>query len=207
MRGGPGALVDCVGTALTWARRGAYPVPVGLAEALVGWLVAHRDPASGLWGSSGDRLLEPVNGTCRAVRGTLASRGPGVGGEDPLIDTVLRRVAAITGAGVTACDALDVVHPLCGAELTRPDYRHGEIVEVAGMVLSATFDRWVPGHGLLFNAGREPPLQGTEMRLAVAWHAADLLGQADALGCHPRGVHRPEPMLSLRHDVSEPVVS
>lgn len=161
------------------------PVPAGLVEALVGWLVAHRDPASGLWGSSGDRLLEPVNGTCRAVRGTLAQWGLGVGGEDPLIDTVLRRAAG----------------------LTRPDYRHGEIVEVAGMVLSATFDRWVPGHGLPFNAGREPPRQGTEMRLAVARHAADLLGQADALGCHLRGVHRPEPMLSLRRDVSEPVVS
>ena len=33
---------------------------------MVGWLVAHRDPATGLWGSDERGLRQPVNGTYRA---------------------------------------------------------------------------------------------------------------------------------------------
>jgi len=71
----------------------------------------------------------------------------------------------------------------------------------AGLLLRSTDDlgpeAWVPGLGLPFAVGREPSLQGTEIWLAVAWYAADLLGEADALGYRPRGVHRPEPALHL----------
>jgi hypothetical protein len=42
------------------------------------------------------------------------------------------------------------------------------------------------------------------MWLATAWHAADLLNRADALGYRPRGVHRTEPALRLpAHDEKE----
>ena len=194
---GAGALVDAVGTALTWALRAEHPLPEGLVDALVGWLVVHRD-ASGLWGCPDDGLLEPVNGTYRAVRGTLAQWGLALGREDVLIDTVLRRAAEVTWArDATACDALDVVHLLSWAGRTRPEYRRAEVSDVARAVLKATLRAWVPGRGLPFTAGREPSLQGTEMWLAVAWYAADLLGEADALDYRPRGVHRPEPALHL----------
>ncbi|MGV8964997.1 MAG: acyltransferase [Cellulomonas sp.] len=194
---GAGALVDCVGTALTWARLGGHPLPAGLIETLVGWLVTHRDPASGLWGSAHGALLEPVNGTYRAVRGTLAQWGVPVGGQDALIDTVLRRAAELAHTDdPTACDALDVVHLLRWAGLTRPDLRRAEVAEVATAVLSTALAAWVPSFGLPFGAGRAPSLQGTEMWLAIVWHAADLLGRADALGYRPRGVHRPEPALT-----------
>lgn len=195
---GAGALVDSVGTALTWALRGGQPLEDGLVDALVGWLVAHRDAESGLWGWSADGLLEPVNGTYRVVRGTLAQWGVLVGGQPALIDSVLRRAEAVAGApGATACDALDVVHPLWWAGLSRPEYRHAEVAGVARAVLDQVLAAWVPSMGVRFAPDREPSLQGTEMWLAVAWFAADLLGEADALGYRPRGVHRPEPALSL----------
>ena len=195
---GAGALVDSVGTALTWAVRAGHPLPDGLVDALVGWLVTHRDPASGLWGSSAGGLLEPVNGTYRAVRGTLAQWGVPVGGQDVLIDTVLRRATQVALAPrMSACDALDIVHLLRWAGLTSPEHRRAEVAGVARAVLRSTLAAWVPGLGVPFVAGRAPSLQGTEMWLAVAWYAADLLGEAEALGYRPRGVHRPERALEL----------
>ncbi|RYV52103.1 acyltransferase [Pengzhenrongella frigida] len=195
---GAGALVDSVGTALTWARLGGHPTPAGLVDTLVGWLTTHREPASGLWGSAAGELLEPVNGTYRAVRGTLAQWGVPVGGQDRLIDTVLERADQIGRAsGTTACDALDVVHLLWWAASTGPEHRRAEIDAVPSAVLARALSAWVPGRGVPFAPGREPSLQGTEMWLAVVWYAADLLGCADALGYRPRGVHRPEPALSL----------
>lgn len=197
---GAGALVDSVGTALTWALRGGHPLPAGLVDAVVGWLVTRRDAESGLWGWSDDGLLEPVNGTYRAVRGTLAQWGVPVGGQDALIDTVLRRAEEVAGAPqATACDALDVAHPLWWAGLTRPEYRRTEVASAASAVLDQMLAAWVPGLGLRFAPDREPSLQGTEMWLAVAWYAADLLGDAPALGYRPRGVHRPEAGLHLGH--------
>ena len=195
---GAGALVDSVGTALTWALRAGAPLPAGLVDAVVGWLVVHRDPASGLWGSTEGGLLEPINGAYRAARGTLAQWGVPVDGQDALIDTVLRRSVDVVGAlDASACDALDVVHLLHWAVRTRPDHRRAEIADVARAVLETALAAWFPGRGLAFAPGREPTLQGTEMWLAVAWYAADLLGEADALGYTPRGVHRPGPAVRL----------
>ena len=196
---GAGALVDAVGTALTWALRAGEPTTPGLVETLVGWLVAHRDPATGLWGGSGDGLLQPVNGTYRLVRGTLAQWGVAVGGERALVDTVLARGAEVlAGPGTTsACDALDVVHLLWWARGTGARHRTAEVAETAAAILDDAVTRWQPGGGTPFAAGMAPSLQGTEMWLAVAWYAADLIDRADALGYRPRGVHRPEPGLRL----------
>ncbi|WP_187346183.1 DapH/DapD/GlmU-related protein [Cellulosimicrobium sp. CUA-896] len=209
---GAGATVDTVGTALTWAREAATPVPEGAREALVGWLVEHRDPVTGLWGAphAGDGWREPVNGTYRLVRGTFAQWGTPLGLGRELTDTVLRHAASgvLDDARVTACDALDVVHLLrwarrCGAE----GYRTDDVTDVARTVLDGVLDRWTPD-GLAFapagprtspggTASRVPEgvpsLQGTEMWLATAWYAADLLGRAGALGWTPRGIHAPDP--------------
>ena len=205
---GAGATVDTVGTALTWAREAGADVPAGAREALVGWLVEHRDPATGLWGAprASDGLREPVNGTYRLVRGTFAQWGVPLGLGRELTDTVLRHAAGgvLDAARTTACDALDVVHLLrwarrCGAE----GYRTGEVEDVARHVLDGVLARWSPD-GLAFApAGPRttpggtasgvpegaPSLQGTEMWLATTWYAADVLGRADLLGWTPRGVH------------------
>ena len=191
---GAGALVDAVGTALTWARLAGHPSPPGQIEAVVGWLATHQDPTTGLWGSSSDGLLEPVNGTYRAVRGTLAQWGlPAVRGR-ALVDTVLLRALDVVEApGATACDALDVVYLLWWARYESTVHRRAETESVARTILGITLDAWVPGRGFAFGPGVAPSLKGTEMWLAVAWYAADLLGHSDALGYRPRGVHRPEP--------------
>lgn len=195
---GSGALVDAVGTALTWARRSGHEHSAGLIDALVGWLVVHRDPDTGLWGSSPEGLREPVNGAYRLVRGTLAQWGLQVGGQGPLIGSVLTRAEEVVDArDATACDALDVVHLLRWARDSGSEHRRPEVEEVARTVLDTAISAWVPGRGIPFDPRLEPSLQGTEMWLAIAWYAADLLGAADALGYRPSGVHRPEPGLRL----------
>ena len=195
---GSGALVDALGTALTWAARAGHPDADGLVEALVGWLVAHRDPDTGLWGGTGDGLLEPVNGTYRLVRGTFAQWGLAPGGERALVDTVLARGGQVLDdPAASACDALDVVHLLRWARSTGGMHRAADVEQVAAAVLDDAVARWTPGSGTPFAPGLTPSLQGTEMWLAVAWYAADLLRRSDALGYRPRGVHRPEPGLRL----------
>lgn len=209
---GAGSVVDTVGTALTWARETGVAVPDGAREALVGWLVEHRDPVTGLWGAPRvrDGWREPVNGTYRLMRGTFAQWGTPLGLGRELTDTVLRHAASgvLDEARVTACDALDVVHLLrwarrCGAE----GYRTDEVAGVARAVLDGVLARWTPD-GLAFAPAvsrsvpggtasgvpeGSPSLQGTEMWLATAWYAADLLGRAGALGWTPRGIHSPNP--------------
>lgn len=209
---GAGAVVDTVGTALTWARETGVAVPDGAREALVGWLVEHRDPVTGLWGAprARDGWREPVNGTYRLVRGTFAQWGTPLGLGRELTDTVLRHAASgvLDEGRVTACDALDVVHLLrwarrCGAE----GYRADEVAGVARAVLDGVLARWTPD-GLAFapagsrsvaggTASGVPEgsssLQGNEMWLATAWYAANLLGRAGVLGWAPRGIHAPDP--------------
>jgi acetyltransferase-like isoleucine patch superfamily enzyme len=197
---GSGALVDALGTALTLSAKAGHTGAGRLAEALVGWLVAHRDPATGLWGSDARGLLQPVNGAYRLVRGTLAQWGLGIGGERELVDTVLARGAEVLAdPAASACDALDVVWLLWWARATGGTRQHRapEVAEVAAAVLDDALARWVPGEGTPFAPGRASSLQGTEMWLTTAWHAADLLNCADALGYRPRGVHRTEPALRL----------
>lgn len=193
---GAGALVDAVGTALTWElRAGRQPVR-GAREALVGWLATHLDPGTGLWGGSGDGGREPINGTYRLVRGTYAQWGLACPAPEALSDTVLRHAATVLDdPRMSACDALDVVHLLRWASLSRPRYRRQDVQEVAEAVAARLLRAWHPGEGLAFRADDPPGLKGTEMGLATAWYAADLLGCADVLGYRPRGVHRPEPML------------
>ncbi|WP_129337907.1 acyltransferase [Cellulomonas endophytica] len=200
-----GADVDTVGTALTWAlRRGDGSAGV-LVETTLGWLLAQRDRTTGLWGTDPDGLREPVNGTYRLVRGTFGQWGVDAGDERPLVDVVLRRAGDVLAErGPSACDTLDVVHPLHRAARTARGYRTAEVRAVAEALLALAADGWRAGRGIAFAGGHEPSLQGTEMWLAVAWSAADLLGVADALGYRPRGVHRPGPALDLRRRGDRP---
>ncbi len=198
-----GHRADALGTALTWELRAGRPVPEGVVEALLGWLLTHRDPGTGLWGRAGvDGLRLPVNGFYRTVRGTFAQLGVDLPSTEPTIDAVLRHAADPLTFGPgreTACDALDVLHPLWW--LTRHDRRH-RWPEVQGLARSHAeriVERWQPGRGFAFDTrtGSAPTLQGTEMWVATLWYAADLLDASDALGYRPRGVHRPEAAVAL----------
>lgn len=209
---GAGSTVDTVGTALTFAREAGVEVPAGAREALVGWLVEHRDPVTGLWGAprASDGWREPVNGTYRLVRGTFAQWGTALGLGRELTDSVLRHASCgvLDAPRVTACDALDVVHLLWWARRCGADgYRTAEADDVARRVLDGIVERW-SSDGLAFapegsrtaRGGTAsgvpdglPSLQGTEMWLATAWYAADLLGRPGVLGWVPRGIHAPAP--------------
>lgn len=213
---GAGDRVDVVGTAMTWAAEAGWPVPPGARETLVGGLLARQDPVSGLWGRHlpGQGWRQAVNGTYRLVRGTLAQWGIAAGHREAMVDTVLRhaRSGILAPERVTACDALDVIHLLwwAGSE-TDGGYRREEVGSVARPVLSGALAAWRDGEGAAFApggtqmvlaSGADPAgtsLQGTEMWLATAWYAADLLGVATELGYRPRGIHRPEPRTGPSH--------
>ncbi len=192
---GAGAVVDSLGTALTWATIAAEPGSERLQSELVRWLTSSRDPGTGLWGSTAGGLREPVNGTYRLLRGTYAQWGLRGGPDDALVDTVLRRASEVLRptAATNTCDFLDVVHPLWWAGEAARTRRANDVAEVAHAVLDLAVDAWVPGAGAVFDAESGPSLQGTEMWLATAWYAADLLGEAGPRAYRPRGIHRPEP--------------
>lgn len=196
-----GALVDILGTGLYWNRRLFDPhEPV---EALFGWLLTRQDPFCGLWGAPGadEGWRQPVNGYYRLTRGTFAQFGLPLPRPEQTIDTVLAHARDgrffADGRG-TACDVLDVIHPLwiCGQQ-TR--HRRAEVQAWARDRLAATLPRWHADQGFAFSPApttaneHRPSLMGTEMWLAIIWLLADVLGDSGALDYRPRGVHRPEP--------------
>jgi acetyltransferase-like isoleucine patch superfamily enzyme len=196
-----GDWIDGYATGLYWNRT-AFSLD-GPVEALFGWLLLHQDEWSGLWGSpsaAGGRL-QPVNGYYRLTRGSFAQFGVPVPRPETTIDSVLAHTRDdryfADGRG-TACEVLDVIHPLwlCGRQT---GHRRAEVQAWARQRLTTVASRWQDEAGFAFDPGpgsgatHEPSLQGTEMWLAITWLLADVLGEADALGYRPRGVHRPEP--------------
>lgn len=160
-----------------------------------------------MWGSpsTAEGWRQPVNGYYRLTRGTFAQFGLPVPRPEQTIDTVLAHTRDsrffADGRG-TACDVLDVIHPLwlCGRQ-TR--HRRAEVQAWARERLDATLPRWHAEAGFAFSpvptTGAEhlPGLMGTEMWLAIIWLLADVLGESGALGYRPRGVHRPEAALTV----------
>jgi carbonic anhydrase/acetyltransferase-like protein (isoleucine patch superfamily) len=174
----------------------------GAGEALFGWLSTRADRWHGMWGRPDPRAgwLQVVNGFYRLTRGTHAQFGVPLPYPERAIDTVLAH-AADPRFVVTACNVLDVIHPLwlCARQTL---YRRPDGAAWARAQLDAALGRWHDGAGFAFapadgtEAQRVPGLQGTEMWLAIVWLLADYLGESEALGYRPRGVHRPGPATS-----------
>ncbi|RKN10992.1 acyltransferase [Streptomyces radicis] len=207
-----GHWVDILGTAFLFNRRHGDPGRPGAIDALFGWLLAHADPRTGMWGSPGptDGLLRIVNGFYRASRGTFAQFGLPLPYPERVIDTVLAHAddpRSTRPERQNACNILDIAHPLW---LTRhTGHRADEVTTLARRLLTDALGHWTPGQGFGFQAphpttagapATTPGLQGTEMWLAIVWLLADLTGVADALGHRPRGVHRPEPAAPAPRD-------
>lgn len=196
-----GAWVDTVGTALCWNLE--WFDLTGALESLIGWLHLHVDRRSGTWGQprASDGLRQPVNGFYRLTRGTFAQFGLPLPAPERTIDTVLAHARDNRRFGpgrATACDVLDIAHPLWLAG-QQTDHRHDEVSAWAAVHAARLAESWRSGSGFGF-AQRDdsrdaaaPGLQGTEMWLAIAWYLADLLGDAGSLGYEPRGIHRPWP--------------
>ena len=202
-----GHWVDSLGTALAASIHHGDPLPRGAVETLLGWLTTRIDPRTGMWGrpDTVDDDLQLVNGFYRASRGTFAQFGIPLPHPQRAIDTVLahaRNRRFFDASAQNACNVLDVAHPLW---LTRGrNHRTDETRDLARRLLSDALGHWQDGAGFAFRApdgagdpATSPSLQGTEMWLAIIWYLADLLGLAEPLGYRPRGVHRPEPWVSV----------
>ncbi|GAA1112317.1 hypothetical protein GCM10009630_06750 [Kribbella jejuensis] len=199
-----GSGIDHLGTAI--ARNLHDHKESGPLEALMGWLVTRADPTTGGWGHQhpDDGLLQVVNGFYRLTRGTYAQFGLPLPYPEQAVATVLAHSndqRMFTGDNYNACNVLDVIHPLWLAR-KQTSYGEPDARRWAEQQLRAILPRWVDGEGFAFAPdGTDdralPGLQGTEMWLAIIWLLSDYLGLSDALGYHPRGVHRPEPLLNL----------
>src|SRR5690606_37289077 len=175
--------------------------------AVLGWLTAAADPATGLWGAplpEPPRLLPAVNGLYRLTRGSYAQLGLPLPYPEAAVDTVLAHAAdpyLTTPRGWTACNVHDVIHPLWLAA-RQTAHRRAEGEAWAAAQLRRVLDAWQDGAGPAFapdDPGPDgvPGLQGTEMWLAIVWYLADPLGVSAALRYRPRGVHTPDPQLRL----------
>ncbi|HTN54708.1 MAG TPA: acyltransferase [Microbacterium sp.] len=207
---GDGDAVDILATAcaLTVADHGDNLPDGGFGPyfEMLGWLTAHAHPTTGMWGTvdSSERRLQAVNGFYRLTRGAYAQFGVPLPHPETAIDTVLAHAAdplVETPEGLTACNILDIIHPLwLAAKQTDHRRREGEVW--ARTQLAAALDRWVDGAGFAFAPLSDGPdgvpgLQGTEMWCAIIWLLADYLQLSDAVGFRPRGVHRPDPLVAI----------
>lgn len=208
---GAGAWVDAWATAAHWnlgqgAAAGSQAAEPGALEALFGWLLTRANPAFGTWGepTSGQAALQVINGYYRLTRGSFAQFDVPVPYPERLIDAVLKHGADpryFADGRQNACNVLDVAHPLWLAGRQSP-HRASDVQAWARGQLDYVLTRWQPGAGMAFgltpeSGADDAGLQGTEMWLAIVWYLADLLGESDALGYRPRGVHRPEPARAL----------
>ncbi len=196
---GAGAWNDHLGTAIYHDRKyhnGTYDL-----STLFGWLNLNCCPATGLWGerTKSGKWLQPVNGFYRLTRGTYAQFGQPLPHPEDAIDTILmhcRQHENFITKSVTACNVLDIVHPLwlCAKQT---NHRQTEIEAIFHAQISAIINRWEPGKGFAFSSDHPPGLQGTEMWLSILYIASHYLGLAPHLKYKPKGVHRVEVALPL----------
>jgi acetyltransferase-like isoleucine patch superfamily enzyme len=201
---GAGHLTDGLGTALLF---GSPTGGRGSEEALIGWLVTHADPRTGMWGTEGagpgaQGMRGVVNGCYRTIRGTFAARGLPLPYPERLIDALLEhaRDPRWFGEGrLDACNVLDTANLLWLAGF-QTEHRRDEVRSLAEGLLTRVLPQWrgrdaneAPGFPFALTPDAPVTLQGTEMWLAIIWHLADLCGRAGSLGFAPRGVHRPPP--------------
>ena len=207
---GSGAAVDAIGTACAFNIQDFGHCfddgGVGPLYALFGWLSARSNATTGMWGTRQPDTgwLQAVNGFYRLTRGTYAQFGIPLPHPTQSVDTVLEHASdpfLEAPAGYTACNILDIIHPLWLAAM-QTSHRRSEGETWARAQLDLALGHWVPGQGFAFapqsgGADAVPGLQGTEMWLSIVWLLADYLGLSAALSYRPSGVHNPEPLISF----------
>ena len=185
-----GHCVDCLATAFYHDRKffGLEPD----LDTLFSWLDTHCNPDTGIWGR-GDQH-DCVNGFYRLTRGTYAQFGRPLPYPEKAIDTVLSHAvnpALFSGKAGTACDVLDVIHPLWLSR-RQTSHRFSEGMEWAVMWMDRILDSWQDGQGFLFDLLLQdnPTLMETEMWLSILYLLCDYTGIAHRLCSYPHGVHR-----------------
>ena len=153
-----------------------------------------------MW-TKNDNVRDTVNGFYRLTRGSFAQFGVQLPMPVNVVDTTLERWQQIGPEEWTACDVLDVIHPLWLAG-KQTDHRAIEVKELAARYVDIILENYRDGEGFGFLLGQgenprmKPSLMGTEMWLAILYYLCDYLGIAGLLGYTPKGIHRPETQLS-----------
>lgn len=191
---GAGDSVDCLGTAIyqNTAHFGQACAEKELAE-LFAWLGERVNPRTGLWGE--DEEHRAVNGFYRLTRGTYAQFNRPLPLPERAVDSILRHAASpelFEGKNGTACDVLDVIHPLwlCKKQTL---HRFDEGRRWAFLWIDKIIVSWSEGCGFSFDLlqADNPTLMGTEMWFSILYYLCDYIGIAPLLPYTPKGVHRP----------------
>ena len=168
-------------------------------QTLFAWLWENVHHEYGMW-TKNDNLRDTVNGFYRLTRGSYAQFGVDLPLPEKVIDTTLRRWQQIGPEEYTACNILDVIHPLWLAG-KQTAYRAIEGKELAALCIDKVVDSYRDAEGFGFlladqdHPDTAPSLMGTEMWLAILYYLCDYLGIAGLLGYTPKGIHRPETKL------------
>jgi hypothetical protein len=143
--------------------------------------------------SGGDWLLA-VNGFYRLTRGTYEQFGRPVPCPEAAYNTVWAHCqdSSVFGDGRgTACEVLDVVHPLYLCSRQSPEMWGQAATDWVADRLDRALGCWLPGQGFAFDPAKGgASLQGTEMWLSIVYLMAKLLGLADQVGYRPEGIHK-----------------
>ena len=198
---GCGSWWDCYGTGMYHNLKYHNKENNNRPEHMFGWLNTHCNPATGMWSPPSHKQgwLQAVNGFYRLTRGTYAQYGQALPFPESSIDTILshcRLNEDFIEKNVTACNVLDIVHPLwlCAKQT---DHRKDEIRQIMEKQVVAISKRWHKDLGFAFSKEYQPGLQGTEMWLSIFAIAVDYLGLSDELCYKPHGVHRLPPAYQL----------
>ncbi|MCB9944038.1 MAG: acyltransferase [Geminicoccaceae bacterium] len=196
-----GAMIDSLGTA-SYVNTRYFQGQPGLPS-LIGELSIRCHPSSGMWSPpTGDDWLQPVNGYYRLTRGTFAQFGLPVCWPDRAIDTVLAHAVRndfFDSTGRTACNILDIVHPLLLCS-RQTDHRAADIDIAFARMAASLANQWQPQAGFAFGGDEPAGLQGTEMWLSIAALISHRFKCTSSLSFSLAGIHRLEPAMSLTTD-------
>ena len=157
------------------------------------WLNTKAKPHTGLWG---DDTIEkgwllPINGFYRLTRGSYSQFKKPLPYPHQTIDTIFTHIEQyefLLGKNFTACNILDVVHPLwlCAKQ---SDNRKNEIHIFMEKILELILNNYVSKKGFAFATNQTPSLMGTEMWASIIYIICDYLDLAKQLSYQPKGIH------------------
>jgi acetyltransferase-like isoleucine patch superfamily enzyme len=162
-------------------------------EVLFAWLDKKAKPHTGLWGDDTieQGWLQPINGFYRLTRGSYAQFKKPLPYPVQAINTIMTHIQNfefLKGKNFTACNILDVVHPLwlCAKQT---DHRKDEIRLFMEKILEVILTNYIPKKGFGFTPQDQPSLKGTEMWASIVYIACDYLGLEKLLSYQPKGIH------------------
>ncbi|PCJ57988.1 MAG: hypothetical protein COA79_14550 [Planctomycetota bacterium] len=162
-------------------------------EIVFGFLTKKNNKYTGMWGEfiNESGWLQPVNGFYRLTRGSYAQFEYSLPNVESAIDTIFthtRNYGFKDWKNITACNILDIVHPLWLC-MQQSDYRKDEIKALMLHLLPQMLSQYQSQKGFAFCPEEDVSLMGTEMWMSIVYLAADILGLENELSYKPKGIH------------------